>query len=237
MTDVILTSDLRVDLVSSVGDDVALARAAWVSLKGERAEDEANSEKVAGLLNYLIERRHGTPFEHASMTFLVEAPIFVFREWHRHRVGHSYNELSGRYSVLPPKFYVPAEERPLVNVGTSARPVFEPGTREQHRAVVDAIHSNSQEAYDRYEEMLRLGVAKEVARSVLPVNIYSAMYVTVNPRSIMAFLSLRVDSQDSTYETKPQWEIDQCAQALEDHFADEFPVTHAAFVKHGRVAP
>lgn len=237
MTEIHFTTDLTAKFVSGNGSDIDLARAAWVSLQGQRAEDEQNSEKISGLINYLIEKRHGTPFEHASMTFLVEAPIFVFREWHRHRIGQSYNELSGRYSVLPPKFYVPSEDRPLVNVGSSARPKFEPGTVEQYRATVDAIEENSIQAYRRYEDLLEKGVAKEVARSVLPVNIFSAMYVSLNPRSLMAFLSLRVDSPDSTYETKPQWEIDQCAQQLEEVFAERFPITHAAFVKHGRVAP
>ena len=237
MTEIQFTTEMNVQYVSGNGGDLDLARAAWVSLQGQRAEDEANTEKVAGLINYLIEKRHGTPFEHASLTFLVEAPIFVFREWHRHRIGQSYNELSGRYSVLPPKFYVPDEHRPLVNVGSSARPKFEQGTLEQYRTVVEVIEENCIESYKRYEALLESGVAKEVARSVLPVNIFSAMYVTMNPRSLMAFLSLRVDSPDSTFETKPQWEINNCADKIEEIFSERFPLTHAAFVKHGRVGP
>lgn len=237
MTDIIVETQMRVEVVNTMGSDLDVARAAWVSVKGDRAEDEANGDKIKGLINYLVEKRHGTPFEHGAMTFLVEAPIFVFREWHRHRIGFSYNELSGRYSTLPPKFYAPPEERPLVNAGSSARPNLVPGTREQHRMVVDAIHDNSQDAYDRYESLLEAGVAKEVARSVLPVNIFSAMYVTANPRSLMSFLSLRVDDPDATFETKPQWEIERCALKVEEAFADAFPITYDAYVAKGRVAP
>ena len=121
MTEVELSSEMPVRFVDHMGDDLSVAQAAWVSTKGERAQEEGDSEKVAGLINYLMEKRHGSPFEQNAFKFLVEAPIFVWREWHRHRIS-SYNERSGRYSKLPPKFYVPPPERPLINVGTSARP-------------------------------------------------------------------------------------------------------------------
>jgi thymidylate synthase (FAD) len=178
-----------------------------------------------------------TPFEHGFMTVRVSAPIMVFREWHRHRIGWSYNEMSGRYTQLPPKFYLPPRERPLVNVGSSARPRFEEGTVQQWERQCARMRRGYSFAYAEYLDALRDGVAKELARAVLGVGIYSTMYASFNPRSLMAMLSLRIDSPDSTFPSKPQWEIEQCALKLEELFADHWPITHAAWVKHGRVAP
>ncbi len=119
-----------VQLIDTMGTDLDIARAAWVSTKGERAEDEADPEKVAGLINYLMRDRHGSPFEQASMKFLVKAPLFVWREHHRHRVA-SYNEESGRYKQLAPEFYIPARGRNLTQVGKPGAYDFVPGTDEQ----------------------------------------------------------------------------------------------------------
>jgi len=231
------TSDITVKMIDSMADDVSIARAAWVSTKGERAEDEINTEKIGGLINYLMKHRHGTPFEHNAFTFLVKAPIFVFREWHRHRVAWSYNEVSGRYSVLPPLFYIPPKHRPLINAGTSARPKFEPGTAEQYQLVKTSLEANAYDAYDRYTTMLENGIGNEVARMVLPVNTFTAMYATANARSIMHFLSLRTEHDDAAYPSHPMWEIAQAAETMEEFFKGQFPITHEAFVKNGRVAP
>jgi thymidylate synthase (FAD) len=178
-----------------------------------------------------------TPFEHNAFTFLVKAPIFVFREWHRHRVAWSYNEVSGRYSVLPPLFYIPPKHRPLINAGTSARPKFEPGTAEQYQLVKTSLEANAYDAYDRYTTMLENGIGNEVARMVLPVNTFTAMYATANARSIMHFLSLRTEHDDAAYPSHPMWEIAQAAETMEEFFKGQFPITHEAFVKNGRVAP
>lgn len=232
-----LTSEISVQLVDAMGDDLSVARAAWVSTKGERAQDEADPARVEGLIGYLMRNRHGTPFEQNSLTFLVRAPIFVFREWHRHRVGWSYNELSGRYSKLEPRFYVPGPDRPLVNAGSSAHPDMAPGDVVQYEAVARLLEENAAEAYLRYEELIEAGVANEVARMVLPVNVYSAMYATCNARSLMHFLALRTDHPEAKFPSKPMWEIAVAAGIMEEHFAERFPITYRAFVENGRVAP
>jgi thymidylate synthase (FAD) len=236
VSDIEFSSELVVDLIDTMGTDLTVARAAWVSTKGERAQDEADSEKVGGLIKYLMAHKHGSVFEHVTMQFLVRAPIFVFREWHRHRIA-SYNEMSGRYAKLPSKFYVPDADRALVNTGTSARPKFAPGTKEQHDDVVASLEANAKWAYGEYESLLAAGIGNEVARMVLPVSIYSAMYVTANARSIMNFLSLRTHREDAQFVSYPMREIEMCAEKVEDHFAQAFPLVHAAFAKNGRVAP
>lgn len=235
-TKVEFSDAITVKLIGSMGSDETIARAAWVSTMGERAE-ENDTARVAGLINYLMKNRHGTPFEHNAMTMIVKAPIFVFREWHRHRVAWSYNELSGRYSQLQPLFYRPGGDRPIVNIGTSARPEFEFGTVEQQQMVQLGIETVSKIAYTWYEQMLASNIANEVARMVLPVNIYTAMYATCNLRSLMNYLSLRTNHPEATFPSRPMWEIAVAAQAAEGFFKEFYPITYEAFVNNGRVAP
>jgi len=230
-------SEMQVELVDAMGTDMSIAHAAWVSTQAGRSDDQGDEKHAAGLINYLIKHRHGSPFEHTALTFFVEAPLFVFREWHRHRVGFSYNELSGRYSQLMPKFYVPGPSRPVLNVGSSARPEMAPGDQIHKALVAQAIEDVSRRAYGRYEALLEVGVAKEVARMVLPVNTFSAMYVTCNARSLMHFLSLRTHSNDAQFVSYPMFEIEQCARSMEEHFAAIFPLTYTAFIKNRRVSP
>ena len=180
--------------------------------------------------------RHGSPFEHNSMTFYVQAPIFVFREFMRHRMA-SYNEESGRYRELNPVFYVPAETRNLQQVGKPGAYDFLPGTPEQSALVRSETERTSREAYAAYKRMLDEGIAREVARIVLPLNIYSSMYVTVNARSLMNFLSLRTKREGTHFPSFPQREIEMCAEKMEDLWAELMPLTYAAFGKNGRVAP
>jgi len=178
-----------------------------------------------------------SPFEHNNMTFLVSAPIFVFREFHRHRVGWSYNESSGRYREFEPVFYVPGRDRRLVQQGKPGSYEFVSGTAEQHALVEEATRDACLQAYARYREMLAAGVAREVARGVLPVCTYSSMYATCNARSLMAFLSLRTHSDASTYPSFPQREIEMVGEQMEAVFARLMPITYGAFVEAGRVAP
>lgn len=177
-----------------------------------------------------------TPFEHNSMTFYVRAPIFVFREFMRHRIA-SYNEESGRYRELNPVFYVPAPERRLVQQGKPGAYDFAEGTPEQHDVTVEATKRACTVAYEAYREMLAAGVAREVARGVLPVATYSSMYVTMNARSLMNFLSLRTKRPDSRFPSFPQREIEMVAEKMEDEWARLMPLTHAAFEANGRVSP
>ncbi|WP_327676978.1 FAD-dependent thymidylate synthase [Kitasatospora sp. NBC_00458] len=232
-------SDVTVDLVRSAAADSDVIWAARVSTAGEQSLEalQQDPEKSKGLINYLMRDRHGTPFEHNSMTFFISAPIFVFREFHRHRSGWSYNEESGRYRELEPVFYVPAEERKLVQQGRPGRYEFVEGTEKQHRVVTEAMESAYRESYERYQEMLAAGVAREVARAVLPVGLFSSMYATCNARSLMHFLSLRTKRENSAVPSFPQREIEMVAERMEEQWARLMPLTHAAFETHGRVAP
>ena len=231
-------SDVTVELVRSSASDADVIFAARVSTVGEQslADIDADPERSVGLINYLMRDRHGSPFEHNSLTFFVQAPIFVWREHMRHRIA-SYNEESGRYRELRPVFYDPAPERNVVQVGKPGAYEFLPGTVDQQRLIDESMKQSCTHAYAAYQEMLDAGVAREVARMVLPVSIYSSAYVTMNARSLMNFLSLRMKSEGSTFPSYPQREIEMVAERYEEEWARLMPLTHAAFVANGRVAP
>ena len=225
------SSDIYVKLVRSMASDDMVIQAAQVSSKGENNPDTVPER----LINALLKSRHGSPFEHTAFTFFIEAPIFVFREWQRHRIS-SFNEMSGRYTELKPKFYSPSVERGVINVGTKMKPVFV-NHLEAAMDIQAILNHQSSTAWEHYQYMLRAGIANEVARMALPVNVYSQMYWTVNARSLMNFLSLRVESDDSTFRSYPQHEIDLAARKVERNFQEQMPLTHKAFVQNGRVAP
>lgn len=239
MSDIVFRSDMTADLVRCAARDSDVIFAARVSTQGEQSLAAAGteaSERDRGLIRFLMRDRHGSPFEHNSFTFFVEAPIFVFREFMRHRIA-SYNEESGRYRELRPVFYTPAPERKLVQEGKPGKYVFVDGTPEQHELVDREIRAASTQAYEAYQRMLAAGVAREVARAVLPLNIYSSMYVTVNSRSLMNFLSLRTKREDSAFPSFPQREIEMCAEKMEEIWRGLMPLTAEAFDANGRVAP
>ncbi|HZP52112.1 FAD-dependent thymidylate synthase [Actinocrinis sp.] len=238
LAEVRFRSDVTVELVKSSAADADVLFAARVSTAGEKslAEVGSDAERSAGLINYLMRDRHGSPFEHNSFTFFVSAPIFVFREFMRHRT-FSYNEESGRYRRLEPVFYVPGPERKLVQEGKPGRYVFVDGTAQQQKLVDEATRAVCTSAYRAYLEMLEAGIAREVARGVLPVSIYSSMYATCNARALMNFLSLRTKREDSTFPSFPQREIEMVAELMEAIFAEAMPLTYAAFNRNGRVAP
>lgn len=233
MSESILSSDMRVELVKSSASDDDVIWAARVSTAGERAGIEVPPERRKGLINYLLRERHMSPFEHGQMTFFIQAPIFVFREFQRHRTW-SFNEESGRYTQLTPHFYVPAPDRPLVQVGKTGAYEFVAGTSTQSELVHSLYLEQSVSAYAAYQTMLDAGVAREVARGVLPLNIYSSMYATVNPRNLMQFLSLRTKSDDAAVKSYPQLEIQMVADQIEALWAEKQPLTHEAWVTNGR---
>ncbi len=232
-------SEISVDLVKASASDSDVVWAARVSTAGEASIEarEQDPERNAGLIRFLMRDRHGTPFEHNSMTFLISAPIFVFREFMRHRVGWSYNEESARYRQLEPVFYVPGPDRKLVQEGKPGHYIFVDGTPLQHKIVVEATEEACRQGYRAYLEMLEAGVAREVARGVLPVATYSSMYATCNARSLMHFLALRTKHEDSMFPSFPQREIEMVAEGMEAHFRELMPIVHAAFEANGRVAP
>jgi thymidylate synthase (FAD) len=215
-----------VRLDAAMADDLSVVNAARVSFGVRREEMD---ERDGGLIRFLMRERHGTPFEHNSFRFHVRCPIFVAREWFRHRVG-SFNELSGRYTQLDERFYLPAAEDVRTQTGKPGAYTFESVDAELAERTRDRIREAYRDAYATYEAMLADGIAKEVARTVLPVGIYTEFYWTLNARSVMNFLSLR------NAETA-QREIRHYAAAVEELFARRMPVTHAAFVAQERVAP
>jgi thymidylate synthase (FAD) len=225
-------SDVTVKLVQAMASDEAVTMAARVST----GATHTSPEKDKGLINYLMRDRHGSPFEHNAFTFYIEAPIFVFREFMRHRIA-SYNEESGRYKELEPVFYVPAPERKLIQVGKVGAYEFVEGSNEQFVVTSDSIKDSCVFAYEKYTDMLNAGVAREVARAVLPVNTYSSMFVTMNARSLMNFLSLRTTREGTHFPSFPQREIEMVAEQMECFFAEKMPITYETFNKNGRVAP
>lgn len=236
--DIRFRNDVDVELVRHSAADSDVVFAARVSTQGARTLDHVGDDatEAAGLIKFLMKNRHGTPFEHNSMTFFVSAPIFVFRELMRHRIA-SYNEESGRYKELAPVFYVPESSRPLVQVGKAGAYDFVAGSAEQHSLVDELLRRSCTMAYESYQMMLSNGVAREVARMALPLNIYSSMYVTVNSRSLMNILSLRTKSDKAAYPSYPQQEIQLVAEGMEKFWAELMPLTHTAFDSCGRVTP
>lgn len=235
MTEIQFRNDHTVEVIQSMMSDESVARSAWVS-SGTDMSHLDNEKRVSGLINFLMKDRHGSPFEHNSITFRIETPIFVAREVFRTRIA-SYNEMSGRYTVLKPVFYLPAENRPLVQVGKPGAYTFEHGTQDQHRHVGFALVDTAEVAWEHYQELLENGIGKEIARMVLPLNIYTEFYMTMNARSLMNFLGLRTQDSNSTYPSFPQYEIQQVANQMEEKFAELMPITHAHWHKNGRVAP
>ena len=238
MSEAIFRSDMTVELVKASASDADVIWAARVSTAGEQSLEEVGEDpaRSAGLINYLARERHGSPFEHTSMTFFVSAPIFVFREFMRHRIA-SYNEESGRYRELNPVFYVPDENRKLIQIGKTGAYTFVDGTPEQFSVSVEAMKKAYVVAYEQYKVMLDQGIAREVARVVLPVGLYSSMYVTMNARALMNFLSLRTSREGSHFPSYPQREIEMVAEKMEAEFARLMPLTYGAFEKSGRIAP
>jgi thymidylate synthase (FAD) len=235
MSDTTFRSDVSVTLMKASAMDYDVTMAARVSTIGSASA--AKQDSGPGLINFLMRDRHGSPFEHANFTFMIEAPIFVAREHFRHRAGWSYNEESGRYTELKPVFYLPGEDRNLVQVGKPGAYTFEPGTDEQHARMTTNMLTAYEDAFGAYEEMLQAGIAKEVARMVLPVGIFTSYFATCNARSLMHFLSLRTISAGSTFPSFPQREIEMVAEQMEEVFKVHMPITHEAFVRNGRVAP
>jgi thymidylate synthase (FAD) len=234
-----LQSTVEVSVVQHNLTDDSVAWAARVSTVGERAESltEDTPEKTRGLIRFLMRDRHGTPYEHGSITFRVTAPRYVGREMLRHRAGVSFNEESGRYREYDPVFYTPGADRPLVQVGKPGAYSFEQGNHYQHGVVERSYRAAISVAWASYQAMLEVGVAREIARGVLPETLFSTMYVTMNPRSLMHFISLRTRDERAKYPSGPQHEIELVAKQMESALAEHMPITYEAFNDFGRVAP
>ncbi|HKD34233.1 MAG TPA: FAD-dependent thymidylate synthase [Gaiellaceae bacterium] len=215
-----------VRLDDAMADDLSVVNGARVSFARRKEEMDESDE---GLIRFLMRDRHGTPFEHNSFRFHIRCPIFVAREWMRHRVG-SFNEFSLRYAKATDDFYVPAADDVRSQVGKPGAYSFEPVSDEVADETREKLQAVYEHAYATYQELVELGVARELARCALPVAAYTEFYWTINARSLMNFLSLR-NSETA------QREIRRYAQACEMFLEQQMPVTYAAFVAGGRVAP
>ena len=215
-----------VRLDDAMADDLSVVNGARVSFARRKEEMDESDE---GLVRFLMRDRHGTPFEHNSFRFHVRTPIFVAREWFRHRVG-SFNEFSMRYAKATDDFYVPEPEDVRTQVGKPGAYSFDPVSPEVAETTREELQAVYQAAYAAYEKLVELGVARELARCALPVGAYTEFFWTVNARALMNFLSLRAAET-------AQREIRRYAEACEVFFAEKMPVTHAAFIANGRVAP
>jgi thymidylate synthase (FAD) len=215
-----------VRLDAHMADDLSVVNSARVSFAARREEMD---DRDKGLIRFLMRQRHGTPFEHNSLRFHIRTPIFVAREWFRHRMG-SFNEESARYHQLEAEFYVPAPEAVRTQIGKPGSYTFQPVEDQLAEHTRTVLRSTYEDLYAKYEALLERGVAKEVARALLPVGIYTQFYWTVNARSLMNFLSLR-NAPDA------QYEIRVYADAVERLWAETMPVTYESFVEFGRRAP
>jgi thymidylate synthase (FAD) len=215
-----------VRLDDAMATDLSVVNAARVSFARRKDEMDESDE---GLIRFLMRDRHGTPFEHNSFRFHIRAPIFVAREWFRHRVG-SFNEFSMRYARATDDFYVPELEDVRSQVGKPGAYSFEPVEPELAERTREELREVYEHAYATYERLVEAGVARELARCVMPVGAYTEFFWTVNARALMNFVSLRAAET-------AQREIRRYAEACETFFAETMPVTHAAFVASGRVAP
>jgi thymidylate synthase (FAD) len=216
-----------VALEDSCATDLSVVNSARVSYNKYHHIMEEGDDKLIG---FLMKNRHGTPFEQNFFRFRVKAPIFVFREWHRHRIGVSINEWSARYSELKEEFYIPDAGNVRTQVGKPGNYSYETASKQTADWFTCALGNQSEVNFLMYKEAIDRGVAKEQARFFLPVNIYSEMYWSCNARSLMNFLSLR-------NAPKAMWEIQQYAKALEQVFHATMPVTHDYFIQNERVAP
>lgn len=215
-----------VRLDDHMASDLSVINSARVSYGMRHDEMSEGDDKLIG---FLMRGRHGTPFEHNAFRFHVKAPIFIFREWQRHRIG-SFNELSARYKRLEPEFYVPSVDGVRQRAGKPGSYIFEPVEGEVARGAIRQLEDTYAACWKTYQLLLDWGVAPEQARLSLPVATYSEMYWTVNARSLMNFLNLRNAPQ-------AQWEIRQYAGFIENIFAEVMPITYKAFEANGHIAP
>jgi thymidylate synthase (FAD) len=216
---------VRLDAVNA--DDLSVVNSARVSFGRKTDTLDAAGE---GLIRFLMREKHGTPFEHNFFRFHVRCPIFVTREWFRHRIGWSYNEFSARYAEMPDDAWIPDLEAVRSQVGKPGNYTFDPMDVDVAREVATTITEANARSYRTYRYLLQQGVAKEVARSVLPVGSYTEFYASCNARSLMNFCALRNSPA-------AQREIRLYAEVLEGLFAEHMPVTADAWRVNNRVAP
>lgn len=233
MTEVSLRSDVTVELIDSMGTEDRVVQVAKVSTLGPDSRDADGNTR---LLKYLFRDQHGVPFEHVLFTFYLEIPIFVSRQIVKHRLS-SINEESGRYREFMPSFYVPRDDRKIVQIGKTGDYKFVEGSPDQMAAVKWVLENNAQAFWDNYEKLLELGVAKEVARMHMPVNTYTSMFFTVNMRSLMNFMAKRKEWEGAAVVSHAQDEIELVTDKMVEIIREKFPNVWEAFEESNYVAP
>ena len=219
MTEIKLRSNMGVTLIDHMGSDRMVAEAARVSTLGL----DNNREKYVGLVRALMRDKHWSPFMHPQMTIAFEVPLFVRSQLVTH-YSLARSEFSMRYSEARPEFWVPTEDRPLVQVGKALDYRREMGTEQQAKQVAWHLKDVARSAWESYEMMLENGIAAEVARTVLPQSTYTTLWLTGNLRSWLSFLDNRMDPH-------AQWETQEVGTKVAEIFAERFPVTYEAYMQ------
>lgn len=217
MTEITFRSDVTVELIDSMGTEERIVQAARASTKGAEAKEAVSN----GLVRTLVEEGHTVPLEHCVFTFKIEAPLFVINQMVKHRIS-SISAHSARYSEMRPQFYVPADDRPCAQTGKPMEYNYfhTPETTEAAQIELGGV---ADYAWQSYEYLLQEGVAKEVARSVLPVSMYTTIFMTVNLNSLLNIIKLRTDR----YGSHPQEEIRWVGEAMRDVVVEKFPTVGA----------
>lgn len=208
-----------VRLVDHMGDDMTIVRSARVSYNAEPREDGSD----ARLINYLMKNRHTSPFEHVNFLFEIKAPIFVFRQWHRHRTW-SYNEVSARYTELPEEYYSPKPEH-VTTQHVSNKQMRTTVQHDRASSWIQILRMHNHVSFDLYQSMLKDGVPRELARTVLPLSTYSHMFASTDLHNLFHFLKLRLHEH-------AQYEIMVYAKAMLELIEPIVPIAVAAFKEH-----
>lgn len=203
-------------LIDFIGGDLKVVLAARVSFDMTPKGDEKDKK----LLEYLLKNGHLTPFEHSVFQFHVKCPIFIARQWMRHRWG-SFNEVSSRYTEVKEEFYIPKKFR-VQDIKNRQGSVEDPSL--PNDKLLKEYENAIENSYRTYELLIKNGVAREMARMVLPVSQYTQFYWTVNARSLLNFLKLRLDDH-------AQYEIREYANAINEIFKEKMPWTWESFSK------
>lgn len=230
-------SDITVLPLLQIGGDLDICRSAWVSSGNENLD--ADEKKQRGLINSLMSKKHGSPFEEGYLSVHIEAPRAVRDEHVRHRIG-SYSSTSLRYRIADHQVYIPPPERPLQKVDgfKQMAPTYEPYELSKYYTYVKHLKNGYCAIYNTLQEMEADGFTEtEAVRWVTEDGLYVAYRARFNPRNLMAFLSLRTNDKNANHVSYPMWEIEQVARQIEQLFAAHWPFTYDAFVKNGREAP
>ena len=214
----------NIRLLDVMGSDSDIVNAARVSYDGDQVADHSKDQ---GLIRYLMRHRHTSPFEMAEMKFELKMPIFVARQWVRHRTANM-NEVSARYTQLPNEMFVP-DKWSLQSTGNRQGREEESYPEDMQKAALRTIERFNDRAYAEYESLLGAGLTRELARGVLPLNTYTRFVWKMDLHNLMHFLKLRLDSH-------AQKEIRAYAEVIERLVALKFPLTYEAFVDYQRDA-